>query len=90
MGSSWGPMPSRKAKKGETSATTTPLHTPAASTETASTALTQEPVTYCPAALVTVCKMMRRAVMTAVSVIQITRLFAIEFISISSSFLVPP
>ena len=48
MGSSWGPMPRRNAKNGDSSATTTPLQTPTASTDTASPALTQEPVTYCP------------------------------------------
>ena len=77
-------MPRRNAKNGDSSATTTPLQTPTANTDTASTALTQEPVTYCPPALVAVCRTMSRAVITAVSVIHKMRLFATECMGIVS------
>ena len=43
---SLGPMPSRKAQKGESRATVIPLQRPAARTAIARTALTQEPVIY--------------------------------------------
>jgi hypothetical protein len=59
-------MPNTKAIKGEISATVSPLGKPQSSAETASTALTQLPVTNCPAGLVTDCSTIKMAISRAV------------------------
>ena len=71
----WGAIPSAKASTGEHRATVMPQLMLPTRADTASTALTQEPVTSWPRGLVSACSDTSNASMTAVSVIQRIFLF---------------